>query len=177
MSPLSAARPTLNILLVDDDLVFAQIMQQSARRAGAVLHHCASIGDLARMRHVESYDVALIDYNLGAVDGTSVATFLNLFFGAVPVAIVSSSSQWWFETGASYPACVRKFIHKAHSHAEIIRLAADVANVSSRDDESDLDYEAFARTEAGTAGVTRAYRGAMAAIGNGLLAGIGYFHA
>jgi CheY-like chemotaxis protein len=173
--------PPRRILLVDDDPAFGAVLRQAARKRGIDLVHCVSIAALTRIRNIESFDVALVDYHLGRLKGSTVSDFLNLFFGAVPVAIVSATSDWWFATNLDFATCVKTFIHKERSADDILDFAIDLARPSPRQADipdpyadPDNDYAAFARSIR-QLWPEELYRGAMAAIGNRLLAGISVF--
>lgn len=173
------ARATpFQMLLVDDDPIFGAVMRRAAKKRGFELVHCASVAKLARVGKIERFDVVLVDYHLGRLKGSTVSDFLNVFFGAVPVAIVSATSDWWFATNLDFSACVKTFIHKQRSIDEILDFAVALARTSACRGEvpdpnvdPDNEYAAFVR------GLARlwpeaTYRSAMAVIGNRLLAGL-----
>ncbi len=183
-APLTSppAAPPGRILLIDDDPLFGAILRRHARRAGTVLVHCSSVRELAALPRIAAFDAILLDYHLGALNGGHVSAFLNLFFGDVPVAMVSSSSEWWFRQQLNYPACIRTYIHKDRPQREIIDIARRLPSLRAERafecrelPPSVTDYETFAAIPRRRSRLVRAYRSVMAVCGQRILGGLARF--
>ncbi|MBC7532786.1 MAG: response regulator [Oligoflexus sp.] len=97
------------ILLVDDDPTFGKIMKRAAEVRGIALTFCSAIDEVAQHTH-EKFDIALIDFNLGAVTGVEFSEYLSRYdFGDLNTIIISQRQQ---TISNEWPANARKFVHK-----------------------------------------------------------------
>jgi DNA-binding response OmpR family regulator len=82
------------------------------------------LGSFARIRE---YDVAVIDYFLGSMQGDEIAEYVDTFFSEIPVIIVSSR-PFNDDEVASWPSSVRRFIAKSHGPGAIVEAARALVN-------------------------------------------------
>lgn len=165
----------MKVLVIDDDALFCDIIRREGQSLGYEVSVCRNLKEVAEVKDLSRFDVILIDYFLDGMQGTTIASFVNLFFGRIPVVIVSSSSEWWLKTGPRYPRCVKRFVHKERRPAEILRLAKEATTDGQKSTSADdsvgfSDYDDFAADD-GWALVRNAYRGVMKYVGSAILSG------
>lgn len=115
-SPTRAVHSTLSskgvlrkILLVDDDPTFGKIMKRAAEVRGIELTFCSALDEVSEHTH-EKFDMALIDFNLGAVTGIEFSEYLGRYdFGGLNTIIISQRQQ---TVSNEWPANARRFVHK-----------------------------------------------------------------
>jgi CheY-like chemotaxis protein len=97
------------ILLIDDDLTYCKVMGKIAAHRGIDLTYCTS-ADAIGLINDWTFDSAIIDFNLGAVTGYEVASYLETKECPLPALIVSHSRQ---EDLGDLPSTVQAFIAKS----------------------------------------------------------------
>lgn len=66
------------ILVVDDDPIFGKIINRSANELGANVTFCQSIREFGVLgQNWEEYDVAIIDCDLGAINGCELVEYME----------------------------------------------------------------------------------------------------
>ncbi len=93
ISSQAVMRPDVmpRILLVDDDPVFGKIMGRVASCFDADLTFVKSIVELADSQ-LESFDVAILDYDLGSVTGVELTRYVD-HHAPMPVVLVSRTPR------------------------------------------------------------------------------------
>ena len=98
------------VLLVDDDPTFGKIMTRVAAKSQVEVKYCQSYQEFCQMKEW-NYDVAVVDYDLGPVNGFELTAYMEkLTENEIPVILVSQQTQ---TTANHWPAAIREFIHKS----------------------------------------------------------------
>src|SRR5882762_177649 len=123
------------VLVVDDDIEFAQLLRFSLDQDGCeslLVHNGVHALRIAR---AELPDVILVDLMLPDLDGLSVCEILNSHPSTrdIPVIIVSALNQSWIETRKSKARFARFFTKPVDLKLlrETVRTAAETAAVSN----------------------------------------------
>jgi DNA-binding response OmpR family regulator len=156
------------LLLVDDDPIFAKIMQKTAAQFGLELRAVHNMKELSSLADLTSFDVVLMDYNLDGIKGSTLSRYLSAFFPALPVVMVSTTSTWWHQTGANWPLSVRKFVHKDRAPLEVLVEAVEVARRRNATEEG-MDGDAASSQSSPT------YKAVMGTAGSLFLKGQSFF--
>jgi len=96
------------VLLVDDDPVFALLMENHARFRGAVMKACSDEEGMKQALSNEPFDVVILDYYLGNRLGTELAAMAG---PKTPVVLVSHTGAWLRDC-EEWPSNIAKFVHK-----------------------------------------------------------------
>ena len=115
------------LLVIDDDRTFGAIISASAKAKGFEPLYCSSLIDLGSFARIREFDVAIIDYFLGSMQGDEIAAYVDTFFNEIPVIIVSSK-PFEEEERAGWPTSVRSFIAKSAGPTAIIDAARNLVN-------------------------------------------------
>lgn len=116
-SPLSL-KPKL--LLVDDDPTYGKIMHKAATLHKLHLTYCKDMEDFAQLSDF-SFDVAIVDYNLGCVNGIELTRYIESYaMKPVPVILVSQTQQ---RANENWPNSIREFIYKENGPTAVINAA------------------------------------------------------
>lgn len=110
------------ILLIDDDAIFCKILQKIAAKDGIELDCYESLSDMGNIGLVTNYDAAILDVNLGCVNGDEIAKYLNSFFSSMPVYLVSSTH--YDDEQEQWTPNVIKFIDKEDVNADFFKALA-----------------------------------------------------
>src|SRR2546423_3443989 len=88
------------VLVVDDDIEFAQLLRFSSDQDGCESLLVHNVAHALRIARAELPDVILIDLMLPDLDGLSVCEILNSQPSTrnIPVIIVSALNQSWIES-------------------------------------------------------------------------------
>lgn len=116
-----------NILLVDDDLSYCKIMKRAAEINSTPLTYCTSVDELGDLQ-TWNFDVAIIDYDLGAITGFELTRYLESKMQRITPVILISGTQRNL-TNMS-PATICQFIHKSNSPFSILEAAAAVHSLA-----------------------------------------------
>lgn len=124
-------KPTQNatnrLLVIDDDRTFGAIISASAKTKGFDPLYCSSLIDLGSFARIREFDVAIIDYFLGSMQGDEIAEYVDTFFSEIPVIIVSSR-PFNDDEVAAWPSSVRRFIAKSQGPTAIVEAARALVN-------------------------------------------------
>ena len=108
LEDMNRPEKTPRFLLLDDDPILCRIMARAAETLGIELTYLASLNDLSKLTS-KTYDVALIDYDLGFLNGYEVAHYLEEKVHDLPVILISHLNNL---TTNRWPVSIREFIHK-----------------------------------------------------------------
>ncbi len=119
-------------VLIDDDPLFGNIMVRVAKSRGADIDYFPSLLDMGSVGCLGQYDAAIVDYDLGNMTGVEIAEYLKVFFGDIPMVLVSSRHRDIMKP-KSWPDSVRCFVHKSAGYEAILSeaLTCIASNVSA----------------------------------------------
>ena len=122
------ARPTKNprFLLVDDDPILCRIMKKAATTLGIELTYLSTLDKLSQLTK-DTYDVAMLDYDLGFINGYEVASYLEQKMPEMPVVMISHFNNLNPE---KWPWSIREFIHKRLGPFAILEAAIEAYDVN-----------------------------------------------
>jgi DNA-binding response OmpR family regulator len=80
------------VFVVDDDPVFCKLIERVGKMAGYELRAFQSLSNLGET-DLSGYDVGVVDFDLGCVDGIEMASYLEKELGNVPIVFVSSTDR------------------------------------------------------------------------------------
>jgi len=105
----------LNLMLVTSKAAFVSRINQLLQNP-----EMGSIGRFA------DYDVAIVDYDLGVVTGVDIAEYLPVFFGSMPMVLISASSLEDLEID-TLPDLVFAFLNKCDGFDAALTTAIEAA--------------------------------------------------
>jgi DNA-binding NtrC family response regulator len=108
-----------NILLVDDDEIFGKVMVAMARDKGLSLTYVQSVRDAYHLSERE-FDIAIVDYDLGIVNGIQLASFFEKHLK--PQMVILTSAHSGIEK-KDWPALIKGFLPKGNGAASILKEA------------------------------------------------------
>lgn len=88
-----AARPSLDLLLVEDDPVVAEVMLGLLGAQGHRVHHATQALNALTLMKTERIDVGLLDLDLPAVDGFELATLIRQNGWTLPLIAVTARAD------------------------------------------------------------------------------------
>ncbi len=109
------------IILIDDDPTYRAIMRRVAQNEGIELETYESLMDLGSIGLLGRYDAAVVDYDLGPLNGIDIAEYLSSFFHEIPVVLVSEKHRE--PTGKGWPGCIKRFVHKTSGYEYVLSQA------------------------------------------------------
>ena len=129
LSPEKLVQPKVppRILVVDDDPTFVRIMRRAAEQKGAIVTCCQSIDEFAGLKKWD-HDAVIMDYDLGAVTGFELTTYLEHFTKeTIPVVLVSQSNR---SDSSRWPSSIREFVHKGLGPFAILDAAFEAYDIT-----------------------------------------------
>ena len=119
------AKSMRKMVLIDDDPMFRRLMSTYANSMGINLKCFSSLLDMHSFAHLKNYDLALIDFHLDSLSGTEIAEYVDIFFGDLPVIIVSGDPEIGEKLKVNKgPACIREFVSKHVGPRAILEAAS-----------------------------------------------------
>jgi len=109
------------MILIDDDPSFTAILARFAALEGIELDTFNSLSELGFVALLRNYDVAIIDYDLGALNGVEIAEYMSSLLDDMPMVLISASDR--SEEIAQCPCCIRAFINKSAGFDKILETA------------------------------------------------------
>lgn len=108
-------------VLIDDDPSFRAILLRAANMYGVQVDVYESLEELGAVGLLSRYDVAIIDYDLGSLNGLEIAEYLDVLCSNTPMILVSA-----LDRGASarkWPQSIKQFIPKSMGYSYILEQA------------------------------------------------------
>src|SRR5690606_12932211 len=99
------------LVLIDDDPAFCSIMASFAASRGIELHYFNTLQEMGSLGRLADYAAAIVDYDLGSMNGIEIAEYLPVFFNDMPMLLISGRSRSNSEK-RPWPSSVRRFVHK-----------------------------------------------------------------
>jgi len=115
------------ILLVDDDPTFGKIMKRSSQAKGIDIVTCSSVEEFSQLKNWD-FDVIIMDYDLGAVTGFELTSYMEQYTeDDLPVILVSQTKQ---NDPKTWPTTIREFVHKSLGPFAILDAAFEAHEVN-----------------------------------------------
>jgi len=109
-------------VLIDDDPTYRAIMVRVARNAGMNCDAYESLMDLGYIGLIGRYDAAIIDYNLGGLNGLEIAEYLAAMFSDIPMVMISEKDRQ--PDQKAWPSSIKKFVKKSDGYLFTLEQAA-----------------------------------------------------
>ncbi|RYZ55942.1 MAG: response regulator [Proteobacteria bacterium] len=109
------------MVLIDDDPSYTAIIARCAEREGIELDTFNSLSELGFVSLLRNYDVAIIDYDLGTLNGVEIAEYMSSLLDDMPMVLISASDR--SDEISEAPCCVRAFINKSAGFNKILETA------------------------------------------------------
>lgn len=113
-------------ILIDDDPSYRAILLRCAVTEGMKIDAYESLMDLGSIGLLGRYDAAIVDYDLGAVNGVEIAEYLTALFGDIPMILVSERDR--SAEGKTWPLSIKKFIKKSQGYSYALTEARRFAD-------------------------------------------------
>lgn len=112
---------TPRMFLVDDDPIFCKLMERTAKQTG---DHLESFNSLTQLgdSDLSGFDVGIVDFDLGCVDGVELAAYIENQLGRIPLVFISSTDRRK-ELIARRESGQAKFISKLDGPSKILEMA------------------------------------------------------
>jgi len=118
-------RQNRRIFLIDDDAGFCKIMASFAKSRGIQLDCFSSLQDVGASGGLSGYMAAIVDFDLGQMNGVDIAEYLSAFMGGLPTVLISGRDRKR-DTGRTWPICIESFIHKDQGPDAILDAATNI---------------------------------------------------
>lgn len=112
------------IVLIDDDPVYGAVIGRWAQLEGVELDVFHSLDDLGFVGLLAQYDVAIVDYDLGQINGKDVADYMTTLFGNKPMIMISGVDR--SQEMRECPSCVKAFMKKSAGYEKILNTALSI---------------------------------------------------
>ncbi len=112
------------IVLIDDDPVYGAVIGRWAQLEGVELDVFHSLDDLGFVGLLSKYDVAIVDYDLGEINGKDVAEYMTTLFGNKPMIMISGVDR--SKEMMNCPSCVKAFMKKSAGYEKILNTAVSI---------------------------------------------------
>jgi len=116
----------LSMLLIDDDSVFCQIMSAAASQLKIHLDYITSPLQIKSFQWHTKYDVILLDFDLGSIDGLTALTEFEQIIGEQPVILVTCKN-FSEVSEMKWPKSVVSYICKSEGYQSILQQALHFA--------------------------------------------------
>jgi CheY-like chemotaxis protein len=117
------------LVLIDDDPVYGAVIERWARLEGVDLDVFHSLDDLGFVGLLAQYDVAIVDYDLGEMNGKDVADYMTTLFGNKPMIMISGVDR--SQELMDCPSCVKAFMKKSAGYEKILNMALNIRRKAS----------------------------------------------
>ncbi len=114
--------PQPRILLIDDDPTFGMILSRLAQAKGVPLRYYSSAREAYRQVDDLKADLALIDFNLGEVNGVQLSRHVERIAGKIPTILISSMNV---PGDIVWPESVSHFISKKEGAERLLLQALE----------------------------------------------------
>lgn len=112
------------MVLIDDDPAFCQIVASFAASRGLDLDYYSTLHEMGSLGKLSDYAIAIVDFDLGSMNGLEIAEYLPIFFGDMPMVLISGKHRQAEAT--PWPKSIRTFIHKDQGPDAILDAAANL---------------------------------------------------
>ena len=108
-------------ILIDDDPTFRAILLRSASMYGVQVDVYESLEELGAVGLLSRYDVAIVDYDLGVLNGLEIAEYLDILCCDTPMILVSAKDRR--SNAREWPQSIKQFIPKSMGYSYILEQA------------------------------------------------------
>lgn len=113
-----------DLVLIDDDQVFCQLMKQHALKRGIEMDCFLNLAEMGSIGQFLNYRVAIVDYRLEQMTGIEVAEYFPVFFNQIPVILISQSPiELCGNAREKLPPSVKSFAQKSEGPEAILDKA------------------------------------------------------
>ncbi|MBC7659282.1 MAG: response regulator [Chitinophagaceae bacterium] len=112
-------------VLIDDDASFRAVLLRAAHVSGIHVDVFESLEELGAVGLLSRYDVAIVDYDLGTLNGLEIAQYLELLCRQTPMILVSGKDRT--ESSNQWPRSIKQFIPKSMGYSYILEQAEKCA--------------------------------------------------
>lgn len=109
------------IVLIDDDPSYGNIMSTFASARGLSMDHFTDLGQMGSLGRLSDYSVAIVDFDLGSMNGIEIAEYLPVFFNGMPMILISGKDRV-SNVMSPWPSCIKEFVHKDRGPDHILDL-------------------------------------------------------
>lgn len=120
-------------VLIDDDELFCDIMANYAKLRDIPLDYYLSLSEMGSIGRLSQYHVAIVDFDLGQMNGIEIAEYLPVFFGGMPLVLISATEKEHLASD-KWPESIKAFVHKGSGPSAILDKALEVAQRFVRTD-------------------------------------------
>ena len=117
----------MRFVLIDDDPTFRAILLRAAHMHGVQVDVYESLEELGAVGLLSRYDVAIVDYDLGALNGLEIAEYLDILCTDTPMILVSAKDRR--SNSRKWPQSIKQFIPKSMGYSYILEQAERWAHV------------------------------------------------
>ena len=121
MSKLPNLSTEKRYVLIDDDASFRAILLRAANMNGIQVDVFESLEELGAVGLLSRYDVAIVDYDLGSLNGLEIAEYLELLCRDTPMILVSAKDRR--SNASQWPRSIKQFIPKSMGYTYILEQA------------------------------------------------------
>jgi len=118
-SPESSGKK--RIVLIDDDPIYRSIMLRFAKENGVEFDAFENLMDLGSVGMLGQYDAAIVDFDLGCLNGVEIAEYLSALFGDIPMVLISEKQREPGQNG--WPPSIKRFVKKSEGYEKTIMQA------------------------------------------------------
>lgn len=109
------------VVLIDDDPVYGAVIRRWAELEKVNLDVYNSLDDLGFLGLLSQYDVVIVDYDLGELNGKDVADYMATLFNNKPMVMISLVDR--STEIMNCPSCVKAFMKKSAGYEKILNTA------------------------------------------------------
>ena len=107
--------------LIDDDMAFSLIMNRYAQTMGVGLDCFGSLAEVEFISKLSQYQGAIVDFDLGSMNGVEIASYCEALFPANYPIILISGKERTFQR-QKWPKSIRAFVHKNFGPETILNV-------------------------------------------------------
>lgn len=119
---LSSKKNSRRMVLIDDDPAYCSILSTFAHSRGLELDTYHSLQEMGSIGKMRDYALAIVDYDLGIMSGVEVAEYIPIFFGDMPLILISGNYRVRTEE-STWPEAIKDFVHKGFGPDGILDVA------------------------------------------------------
>lgn len=118
----------LRFVLFDDDPTYRAIILRAAGMEKMEIDVYESLMELGSVGLLGRYDAAIVDYDLGNINGVEIAEYLSALFGNIPMVLISQQER--SPDDAGWPNSIKMFVKKSEGYSYALAQAKKLAEAS-----------------------------------------------